>query len=278
MRSDNTAPSFIVPADTFVISPGINGQYARWGTTMTGFYDYNTRTKWKPWGISPSSIRNRRRSPISAARWPGVLPAEVPAHRRRDRLPGWVAISTASRNTVRLLRRATDSRDQIGIAARGPRDPRASLLRFRFLGTVPPGSVLRPRPDRQQAGRIQPRAVPGPRHRRPDGRPVRDAAAAGHRQDDRTQCAAGIRGGCGVSEVVLIVRRSRGKRNAGVPAGWIGCVSLPIVQSSRHSPDNQAAVERRFVIKRDLRNRTAGSETQPVQPAGTPAFRPLRSD
>ncbi|HEV7484266.1 MAG TPA: hypothetical protein VGQ65_01195 [Thermoanaerobaculia bacterium] len=50
MRSDNTASSFAVPADTFVISPGIDAQYARWGATITGFYDYNTRTKWQPWG------------------------------------------------------------------------------------------------------------------------------------------------------------------------------------------------------------------------------------
>jgi hypothetical protein len=50
MRSDNTAAGFLVPADTFVISPGIDAQYARWGATITGFYDYNTRTKWQPWG------------------------------------------------------------------------------------------------------------------------------------------------------------------------------------------------------------------------------------
>jgi hypothetical protein len=50
MRSDNTAPSFAVPADTFVITPTIEGQYARWGTTLTGWYSYNTRTKWQPWG------------------------------------------------------------------------------------------------------------------------------------------------------------------------------------------------------------------------------------
>jgi hypothetical protein len=49
-RSDNTASSFIVPSDTFVITPRIEGQYARWGTTITAFYDYNTRTTWKPWG------------------------------------------------------------------------------------------------------------------------------------------------------------------------------------------------------------------------------------
>lgn len=49
-RSENTAPSFAVPPDTFVISPTIEGQYARWGTTVTGWYSYNSRTTWKPWG------------------------------------------------------------------------------------------------------------------------------------------------------------------------------------------------------------------------------------
>ena len=49
-RSDKTAASFIVPADTFVITPSINGQYARWGATITGFFDYSKRTKWQPWG------------------------------------------------------------------------------------------------------------------------------------------------------------------------------------------------------------------------------------
>ena len=49
-RSDNTAAGFVVPASTFVITPSIDGQYARWGTTLTGYFDYNKRTTWKPWG------------------------------------------------------------------------------------------------------------------------------------------------------------------------------------------------------------------------------------
>jgi hypothetical protein len=49
-HSNNTATSFAVPSDTFVISPQIEGQYARWGTTLTGWYSYNRRTTWKPWG------------------------------------------------------------------------------------------------------------------------------------------------------------------------------------------------------------------------------------
>ena len=50
MRSDNTAASFVVPSDTFVITQSLDGQYARWGATVTGFFDYNRRTAWKPWG------------------------------------------------------------------------------------------------------------------------------------------------------------------------------------------------------------------------------------
>jgi hypothetical protein len=50
-RSDNTASGFIVPSSTFVISPMIDGQYARWGATLTGWYEYNRRTNWKPWGV-----------------------------------------------------------------------------------------------------------------------------------------------------------------------------------------------------------------------------------
>ena len=50
-RAEDTAPAFEVPADTFVLSPSIELQYARWGYTLTGFYDYNRRTSWKPWGI-----------------------------------------------------------------------------------------------------------------------------------------------------------------------------------------------------------------------------------
>ncbi|HXH40304.1 MAG TPA: hypothetical protein VNN08_16870 [Thermoanaerobaculia bacterium] len=49
-RSDNTASTFIVPSDTFIISPSIEGQYARFGATITGWYTYNRRTSWKPWG------------------------------------------------------------------------------------------------------------------------------------------------------------------------------------------------------------------------------------
>ncbi|MEO6259137.1 MAG: hypothetical protein ABIP63_02265, partial [Thermoanaerobaculia bacterium] len=50
-RSEDTAPSFAVPADTFVISPSIDAQYARYGYTIAGSYSYSRRTSWKPWGF-----------------------------------------------------------------------------------------------------------------------------------------------------------------------------------------------------------------------------------
>jgi hypothetical protein len=49
-RADDTAAGFILPADMFEIDPGVDAQYARWGWTVTGFYDWTHRTSWKPWG------------------------------------------------------------------------------------------------------------------------------------------------------------------------------------------------------------------------------------
>ena len=50
-RDADTAPGFEVPSDTFEISPGIDASYSRWGYTVSGYYDWNKRTNWKPWGI-----------------------------------------------------------------------------------------------------------------------------------------------------------------------------------------------------------------------------------
>jgi hypothetical protein len=49
-RSQDTAPGFSVPADTFEIGPSVDGTYSRWGYSLSGFYQYRTRTSWKPWG------------------------------------------------------------------------------------------------------------------------------------------------------------------------------------------------------------------------------------
>ena len=49
-RSQDTATGFEVPADTFEIGPSLEAQYSRWGYTLSGYYDWRTRTSWRPWG------------------------------------------------------------------------------------------------------------------------------------------------------------------------------------------------------------------------------------
>jgi hypothetical protein len=49
-RADDTATGFAAPSSTFVLSPSINAQYARRGYSISGFFDYNRRTAWEPWG------------------------------------------------------------------------------------------------------------------------------------------------------------------------------------------------------------------------------------
>ncbi|HEX3582564.1 MAG TPA: hypothetical protein VH087_12430 [Thermoanaerobaculia bacterium] len=50
-RDTDTDPTFTIPTSTFVLSPSVDMQYARWGWVASGFYEYNHRTQWKPWGI-----------------------------------------------------------------------------------------------------------------------------------------------------------------------------------------------------------------------------------
>jgi hypothetical protein len=49
-RDTDTAPDFIVPSSTFILTPSVDAQYSRWGWVASGFFDYNQRTSWKPWG------------------------------------------------------------------------------------------------------------------------------------------------------------------------------------------------------------------------------------
>jgi hypothetical protein len=49
-RAEDTAPDYVVPADTFEIGPSLEAQYSRQGYTFSTFYDYRKRTTWKPWG------------------------------------------------------------------------------------------------------------------------------------------------------------------------------------------------------------------------------------
>ncbi|HUP60139.1 MAG TPA: hypothetical protein VNA69_06950 [Thermoanaerobaculia bacterium] len=49
-RGEETDPNFLLPPDTFVISPSISAQYARHGYSVSGFFDFNRRSEWSPWG------------------------------------------------------------------------------------------------------------------------------------------------------------------------------------------------------------------------------------
>jgi len=49
-RAEDTGSNFEVPSDTFELGPSVDAQYSRWGYSLTGFYDYRTRTSWEPWG------------------------------------------------------------------------------------------------------------------------------------------------------------------------------------------------------------------------------------
>ncbi|HEV7239016.1 MAG TPA: hypothetical protein VGQ36_07210 [Thermoanaerobaculia bacterium] len=49
-RAEDTAADFVVPSDTFTLSPSVSFTYARHGYTLTSFYDYARRTEWEPWG------------------------------------------------------------------------------------------------------------------------------------------------------------------------------------------------------------------------------------
>lgn len=49
-RAEETGTDFVVPSDTFIVTPGIELRYARRGWTLSTWYDYNQRTEWEPWG------------------------------------------------------------------------------------------------------------------------------------------------------------------------------------------------------------------------------------
>jgi hypothetical protein len=51
-RSENTAAGYEVPADTFVINPGVELRYDRRGWSFSTSADWSRRTNWKPWGLA----------------------------------------------------------------------------------------------------------------------------------------------------------------------------------------------------------------------------------
>lgn len=51
-RAEDTAAAFVIPQSTFVLNPGIEARYDRWGWTFAGSLDYGIRTRWEPWGLA----------------------------------------------------------------------------------------------------------------------------------------------------------------------------------------------------------------------------------
>ncbi|MBI2213887.1 MAG: hypothetical protein HYU52_09580 [Acidobacteria bacterium] len=51
-EAEDTAPDFVLPSDTWVLSPSVAARYDRRGYALSGFYEYGTRTTWEPWGIA----------------------------------------------------------------------------------------------------------------------------------------------------------------------------------------------------------------------------------
>lgn len=60
-RAEETAGSFLVPQDTFVLSPSIEARYDRWGYSVSGSYEYGYRTRWKPWGLPEEYDEKQKR-------------------------------------------------------------------------------------------------------------------------------------------------------------------------------------------------------------------------
>jgi hypothetical protein len=50
-EAEDTAQDFVVPTDTWVLSPSVGVRYDRRGYSLSGFYEYGTRTEWETWGI-----------------------------------------------------------------------------------------------------------------------------------------------------------------------------------------------------------------------------------
>lgn len=49
-RATDTDASFLVPENTYIVTPGVDASYSRGGYTLSAFYDFNQRTSWRPWG------------------------------------------------------------------------------------------------------------------------------------------------------------------------------------------------------------------------------------
>ena len=51
-EADDTAVGYVVPTDTWILSPSVGMRFDRRGYSLSGFYEYGTRTSWEPWGLA----------------------------------------------------------------------------------------------------------------------------------------------------------------------------------------------------------------------------------
>ncbi|MGK2856225.1 MAG: hypothetical protein ACSLFQ_03360 [Thermoanaerobaculia bacterium] len=51
-EAEDTAPDYVVPTDTWILSPSVGARFDRRGYALSLSYEYGTRTSWDPWGVA----------------------------------------------------------------------------------------------------------------------------------------------------------------------------------------------------------------------------------
>lgn len=49
-RAEETDPSFVIPSNTYVFTPGLSARYDRWGYSLATSFEMGNRSTWEPWG------------------------------------------------------------------------------------------------------------------------------------------------------------------------------------------------------------------------------------
>ena len=199
-RADDTAPSFVVPSDTFVHHARRSTRSTRAGATRHRLLrlqhaheveavGQSRRVRSEPEDVHATSARSLGKS------------FYLPKFQRigvERRLPRRHAPRPLLEVRARLLRRAAHSRHPVRLGARREGDPRPPVVRLRLLRTVPPGGVLRPRPDRRHsspataASRSRASASPA----RPSARTARCCGSTSARRSAATRRTASWRTWC----------------------------------------------------------------------------------
>ena len=51
-EAEDTAAGYVLPTDTWVLSPSVGARFDRRGYSLSANYEYGTRTSWEPWGVA----------------------------------------------------------------------------------------------------------------------------------------------------------------------------------------------------------------------------------